>query len=1747
MKYLFHIIAFLLLITTTAYAAPFSWDYNGSVNRLLFPQSNVPTQVPVLNGLSTTTASTFANLNNVLYADNFAGSDLGAKINTIYDAATSSVKVVVTSSSTFPTQIVADTANKHLMIECLPGVVLNYTGTGTTTTFASFVYPNYPTEAGMRGCRIKGPGGSTVVAIGMGGSTGGAAGMVIEKNVIENFGVALSMGQNTYLATVRENTFQNNNRHLYVAPANNSGENLRFENNLFGDSKTIARSVFFDTSAAASVLWKGNSLDNAQLEVASGNFNFNVDGGHCENPAAASAVIGKYACIVTNAETMSIDGLSIVNMATSSAQTPDAFIVNTGYLTTKNISAWSNAGVSAPALVSNGGSGTLNVFGCNEISTAFDVVATSSIGFFNCDNVNVGIGTSSPAGLFDVNGSAFFGNQTGTAQLTLRGGSGRNATIGQEGTSATSSLAFNSNGSIDFRTDGASKMYVTDTGLVGIGTLFPQTLFQVAGTSTLATTTVTDLTISRGLRDTTGALGTLGQLLQTTGTSTRWVSTSTLGISSGAPSWGSITGTLSSQTDLQTALDSKLSTTTGDWLGTLQGLSLASILSRANHTGTQLAATISDFLSSARASISESITGITYNSGTGDFSLDSGYVIPTTTRAVNWDTAFGWGNHATAGYLTAIATTSVRGMFSATSPATYNSTTGAIGVDVTGDWTGTFDGLEGTAYLSRANHTGTQSSTTITGLGTLAGLSSIDLATNVTGNLPVTNLNSGTGASATTFWRGDGTWATPAGGGTGDVMGPASATDNAVARFDTTTGKLIQNSAVIVTDNGSITAGDASGNQSISINSGSSRIGSITQVGSAANSPLRITSNGALQLEVDAITRIGIGELGDVTISATTTIPTTTISRLTLGNSSDSIIFEIDDASNSLVATSSTGVNLVSFPLFTNRTSIFQTSGTGLSTAPTYSFNTDTDTGMYKTTVGDANSISFTTAGTDRAIINNTHFIIGNTASATAFMGAGLSDCDDVTNSKILWDVTTSLFSCGTDQAGSSVSTSTIRSMFSSSATGLTYNSATGDFSLTAGSVIPLTASTTDWQTAFSWGNHASAGYLTTVATTTVRGMLSATSPATYNSGTGAIGVDTTGDWDGTFDGLQGTSYLSRSNHTGTQSSTTITGLGTLAGLSSISLTSNVTGILPEANGGTNQSTYSTGDMLYASGANTLAKRTIGSTGNVLSVVGGVPTWVSTSSLNIAGGGGGGGSGTVNTGNAGEVAFYNTTGTAVSGISSIIASSTDSNRLTVTGSEGGGFGYITALIQNTNAAGRASISLGTDDSPFAGFVAMAGSGTTNTPRQFDIGTNQYGGFGMWTNDRQRLTISPEGSLMLGTTTVNVNEMMTIQASSSNTGANILALYDSTGAQRSSLTNAGVFQTNAGFRTPFSGVGYAITSGYGTSSSVIASMVAASNQMRLLGTESQGIGLHTGSGTQVERMRIHQNGRVNIGTTTATGTLAIQSGFVGQDILNLFDSIGNTIANITDTLATFFTNAWFKGDVVVDGTLDFDLPFRKYVEFFDDYFTETSTGGDAPWAESVTGTSAACANAAIAVGNRPGMTNCTTGTTATGRTGLMTGLTAVALGQGTTTYKTAVRVTTLSTVTERYSLRVGFQDTAAAAQVDAVYLLYDEGGVTTGSTASANWQCVTASNSTRTYTDTGTAVSAGGWDDIEIIVNAAGTSVDFYIDGVLECTHTTNIPTGTARALGQALKSIGTTARTFDYDYQYARHEFSTPR
>lgn len=52
-----------------------------------------------------------------------------------------------------------------------------------------------------------------------------------------------------------------------------------------------------------------------------------------------------------------------------------------------------------------------------------------------------------------------------------------------------------------------------------------------------------------------------------------------------------------------------------------------------------------------------------------------------------------------------------------------------------------------------------------------------------------------------------------------------------------------------------------------------------------------------------------------------------------------------------------------------------------------------------------------------------------------------------------------------------------------------------------------------------------------------------------------------------------------------------------------------VAGTLVAANGGTSFSTYAAGDLIYASALNTLAKRTIGTNGHVLTVSSGLPVW----------------------------------------------------------------------------------------------------------------------------------------------------------------------------------------------------------------------------------------------------------------------------------------------------------------------------------------------------------------------------------------------------------------------------------------------------------------------------------------------------------------------------------------------------------
>ena len=105
--------------------------------------------------------------------------------------------------------------------------------------------------------------------------------------------------------------------------------------------------------------------------------------------------------------------------------------------------------------------------------------------------------------------------------------------------------------------------------------------------------------------------------------------------------------------------------------------------------------------------------------------------------------------------------------------------------------------------------------TAVTGSGNIASSGGTTPNITFTGQLPVAN--GGTGTATPSIVAGtnvtvSGTWPNQTinatgGSGGGDVSGPASSTDNAVARFDSTTGKIIQNSGVVINDSGEVTVG----------------------------------------------------------------------------------------------------------------------------------------------------------------------------------------------------------------------------------------------------------------------------------------------------------------------------------------------------------------------------------------------------------------------------------------------------------------------------------------------------------------------------------------------------------------------------------------------------------------------------------------------------------------------------------------------------------------------------------------------------------------------------------------------------------------------------------------------------------------------------------------------------------------------------------------------------------------------------
>lgn len=180
-------------------------------------------------------------------------------------------------------------------------------------------------------------------------------------------------------------------------------------------------------------------------------------------------------------------------------------------------------------------------------------------------------------------------------------------------------------------------------------------------------------------------------------------------------------------------------------------------------------------------------------------------------------------------------------------------------------------------------------------------------------------------------------------------------------------------------------------------------------------------------------------------------------------------------------------------------------------------------------------------------------------------------------------------------------------------------------------------------------------------------------------------------------------------------------GVGVAPSYGKIGLTTHVSGTLPIANGGTGATTASTafdainpmtttGDLIYEASSGTAARLPVGTTGQVLSVVGGIPAWAT---------GGGGGSGTVTsvgsgTGlTGGPITTSGTLSLATSGVGAgVFGSTTQIPQLNVDT-----YGRITSATNLSFSSGFTSISVGS--------TLINSSTTSPTTGQFSLvgGTN----------------------------------------------------------------------------------------------------------------------------------------------------------------------------------------------------------------------------------------------------------------------------------------------------------------------------------------------------------------------------------------------------------------------------------------
>lgn len=367
------------------------------------------------------------------------------------------------------------------------------------------------------------------------------------------------------------------------------------------------------------------------------------------------------------------------------------------------------------------------------------------------------------------------------------------------------------------------------------------------------------------------------------------------------------------------------------------------------------------------------------------------------------------------------------------------------------------------------------------------------------------------------------------------------------------------------------------------------------------------------------------------------------------------------------------------------------------------------------------------------------------------------------------------------------------------------------------------------------------------------------------------------------------------------------------------------------------------------------------------------------------------------------------------------------------------------------------------------------------------------------------------------------------------------------------------------------------------------VTAAINQLFVRGLGTKGVG--TSYGTLSEIYVSTNFGDLNMvgGSVTFTGTANVSNVFgfrnavnlaadtvvgsiVGVYIPNPGSSPGAIVTNnygiLIDDLAVGNTNyairtgtgnVWHKDKVTigtnglrsttsildVQGTITADnielsAP-QNVVNLYEDYLAVTV--GQFGWASTlvtaITGTAA-----------HPGLVQLATGVATNGIASMRNTGTSVLFSGGRHRFSTSIRIPTLSDGTESFTLFVGFLDTGATAGEgsDGAYFIYSSDATYYANVN--NWSAKTANAAARTVVNSATAVVAGQFYTLAIDVNAAGTAVEFFIDGVSIGTSTTNIPIATGRETGMNYKlekQVGTTTRTMDIDYTWYTFKPTTPR